>query len=89
MVNIFRGDNNKLTIFQKPNIPATVWLIATIGARIFHSGLPHVILSIISVLAAFVWAMMELVSGVNYFRKILGFVVLFVTIYSVVTTITS
>ena len=87
MDKYFRDKDGKLTIFQVPNATAAIWLLSTIGARLIKTGNAHTLLVIASTLAAFIWAIMEITSGVNYFRKALGFVVLFFAIYSVVIVV--
>jgi len=78
----FRNKNGKITIYQPPNVAEATWIISAILSRIVSQGKLHNLFSAITFGALVTWALMEVLSGVNYFRRALGLVVLLVLIYS-------
>ncbi len=74
-------NKKKFVIAQKPNPPLIVWFVALIISKL-PLYLPLIKISeLISFGAIFTWAWLEVFSGVNYFRRILGAVVMFIIIY--------
>jgi hypothetical protein len=67
-----------MQIFQKPNIPITLWFFSTIISLITH-GIIYYVSTTVSFIAIIIWSYLELSEGINWFRKILGLVVLIVT----------
>lgn len=72
----FRDSQGEIVIAQKPNLPIVVWLAATLLNLIPTTGNIHAGLDAIAFGSLFTWAWLELFSGVNYFRRSLGFIVL-------------
>ena len=72
----FCDDNGNIVIAQPPNLPIIVWGVASLLKLIFTSGSIYVGLDLIAMGSLFTWAWLELFQGVNYFRRMLGFVVL-------------
>ncbi len=64
-----------MTIVQFPNKALTIALLAAV-VNIFAKGELHNIVAVIYYLALIVWAYQEITSGVNWFRRGLGIVVL-------------
>jgi hypothetical protein len=79
---IFRDSEGNLVIAQPPNLPLLVWLGATVAKFIPASSLVSSIIDTIAFGALFTWAWLELFTGVNYFRRVLGLIVLGVVILS-------
>ena len=77
----FYDSNNSLVLFQLPNISLSIWIVCTIATK-FVSGTAQNILGIIATLGLTIWALLELTSGVNYFRCLLG---LFMLTYIILT----
>ena len=73
---IFRDSNGNIVIAQPPNLPIIVWGVASLLKLFFINGLINVGLDLIAFGSLFTWAWLELFQGVNYFRRMLGFVVL-------------
>ena len=73
---IFRDSNGNIVIAQPPNLPIIVWGVARLLKLGFTTGLINVGLDLIAFGSLFTWAWLELFQGVNYFRRMLGFVVL-------------
>lgn len=72
----------KFVIAQKPNLPLIVWFVTLIISKLpLHITLVR-IFEIISFGAIFTWAWLEIFFGVNYFRRILGGVVMIIIIYT-------
>jgi hypothetical protein len=66
-----------ITVAQWPNIPLAVFLAATVVLRLLHpSGTVGSAGRIVAAVALIVWALDEIVRGVNPFRRLLGAVVL-------------
>jgi len=76
----------RITIAQVPNAPLIVFLVA-VGVRwIFHpSGTVGTVVGVTGTLALVVWAGDEILRGVNPWRRLLGGVVLAVTVGGILT----
>ena len=59
-----------------PNPPLIVWIVASLLTIIFTTGKINLGLDIIAFGSLFTWAWEELFQGVNYFRRVLGLLVL-------------
>ena len=80
-MHFFKDKHGEVVIGQKPNGPIVVWAV-TFG--ISFLPLPEVVAQIIALIsfgALFTWCWLELTSGVNYFRRLLGMIVLVGLIY--------
>ena len=78
MQNMFKDSNGKIVIAQKPNLPSIVWFVSYIASYLpLHDRL-LAFFSLISFGALFTWAWLEIFSGVNLFRRLLGIVVMIV-----------
>ena len=73
---IFRDSNGNIVIAQPPNLPIIVWGVTSLLKLIFTSGSLNAGLDLIAFGSLFTWAWLELFQGVNYFRRMLGLVVL-------------
>jgi hypothetical protein len=78
----FKDSKGNVVVIQKPNVTLLVSLLAMVFAKIFSSGQTHTIFSLVSFGALFVWAILEIFDGTNYFRRLLGLVVLFAMLYT-------
>jgi hypothetical protein len=74
--NFFRDSNGEIVISEPPNLPLIIWLAASLLKLIYKTGQINVGLDILAAGSLFVWAMLELFQGVNYFRRTLGLIVL-------------
>ncbi|MGF7228576.1 MAG: hypothetical protein ACQR33_01175 [Candidatus Saccharibacteria bacterium] len=70
-----RDKNNRVVIWQLPNIPIIGWFVCAIAARLFHAKHIHMGFADLSTAFLFVWAYLEIAQGASYFRRLLGFVV--------------
>lgn len=82
--NFFRDQHGHIVIAQMPNSPLIGWLIATLINLFWQSATPktHALLDMLAFGFIFTWAWLEITSGVNYFRRILGVVVLMLVVWS-------
>jgi hypothetical protein len=73
----------RLTVAQWPNASLITFIVLSISLRFLHpKGGFETVLRAVADVALLVWAADELVRGVNPFRRILGLVVIGVTIAS-------
>ncbi len=72
-------------LFQAPNLPLIVGLLASLLAKILPYGQLNFIAALIAFGALFTWGWLELFSGVNVFRRALGLAVLIWIIASKLT----
>lgn len=62
-----------ITIAQPPNLPIWIFIVAWLLTAVFDpSGWPGTVLEVVRTLALATWAVLEVWSGVNPFRRILG-----------------
>jgi hypothetical protein len=73
--NFFRDSNGEIVIGEPPNPPLIIWIAASLLKLIYKTGQINVGLDILAAGSLFVWAMLELFQGVNYFRRALGLIV--------------
>ena len=78
----FRDSEGNIVIAQPPNLPLLVGITATVLKLVVTSGNIHTGLDAVAFGSLFTWAWQELFEGVNYFRRVLGLVVLFGVIAS-------
>ena len=69
------GWPRRYVLVQLPNAPLLVALAAGVVARVVD-GWAHDVAAVVAGIALAVWALQELVQGVNGFRRALGLVVL-------------
>ncbi|MDA1334751.1 MAG: hypothetical protein O2794_01890 [bacterium] len=82
MKSIFKDKDGNTMITQTPNAPLIVWFVSSVLLYIpIHDKLTSV-LSLVAFGSIFTWAWLELTSGVNTFRRILGASVLLVVVIS-------
>jgi hypothetical protein len=74
--NFFRSANGEIIIGQMPNIPITVWVVATLLKFVYKTGQVNLGLDLLAASALFIWAIEELFQGANHFRQWLGLLVL-------------
>jgi hypothetical protein len=73
---IFRDrQTGRTVIAQRPNILLLTWLVATAVSWFLH-GIAHTVVSSVGTIALVIWAVDEIVRGVNPWRRTLGAVVL-------------
>jgi hypothetical protein len=70
-----KDDSGTVTLVQWPNGPLFVWLV-TRFLIVPRSGSYQTFFDYIAYGALFTWAWLEMTTGVNYFRRLLGVLVL-------------
>lgn len=78
----YKNDQGKITIAEPPNLPILVWLVSVVLQKIISNGTVHDIFVVIGFGAIFTWAWLEVFQGTNYFRRLLGVVVIVAAVYS-------
>ena len=76
----FKDKKGNVVIAQRPNTLIVVWLVLSIFSRISSFGNLRAGLILTAGAALFAWAYLEITTGVNYFRKLLGTIVLAVIV---------
>lgn len=67
--------NGRIAIIQKPNLPLVAWAVSRIMAKFVDGKTEHSIAQL-GTAFLFLWAWLELTSGVSRIRKLLGLIVL-------------
>ena len=73
--SIFRNKEGKIAVFQWPNLPLTVWILATLASKVLAGNLQKAS-SGVAFVALLMWAVLEISSGESIFRRIVGALVL-------------
>ena len=76
MRNIFKDKNGKIVIVQKPNLPIIVWFVSFIASYLPFRDSVLSFLELFSFGVLFTWAWLEIFSGVNIFRRLLGLTIM-------------
>lgn len=79
----WRDDQGRVVIWQSPNWPLIVWAIFTFLSLFFSGKVSHG-LSYAGTAALIYWSYLEIFKGANYFRRLLGLLIL---AYSIITLI--
>ena len=72
----FKDKNGQFVIWQSPNIPIYGWIAFKLLSMLVASGYLKTGFENLSSAALFTWAYLEVYSGMSYFRRLLGVVVL-------------
>ena len=83
LLDFFKDKNGRVVIAQTPNSPLIGFIIFTVLHYIWSDAQPkiHYFFELLSFGFIFTWAWLEITSGVNYFRRTLGFLVLIAVIW--------
>lgn len=76
MKKLFEDKNGQIVIGQKPNLPIIVWALTYLLQLVPALSPIDSFLSVVSFGALFTWAWLEIFDGANWFRRILGLVVM-------------
>lgn len=68
--------NGNVVVWQRPNLALVIWFVASLLSTLFPRGPIERSLYFVGSISIFVWSILELTKGVNYFRRLLGLVVL-------------
>ncbi len=81
---IWRDKNGKVVIMQVPNVWLWAWIFLLVVSIFLNKGKLLDVIHWAGSASLAIWAVMELVKGVNYFRKTLGLIVIIFTITNLV-----
>lgn len=79
---IWRDANGRIVVWQTPNVPLIAWAVLTFLSLLVNGRLADILYWLGSA-SLIVWSLLELFKGVNYFRRALGLLVLFLALVSV------
>jgi hypothetical protein len=79
----FKNSKGDWALGAWPNAPLITWAVAAMVNRV-ASGTVATLAGAVAYGALFVWAWLELFKGVNYFRRLLGAIVLAYLLFSAV-----
>ncbi len=77
---LFRDKEGKLVIFQLPNAPIVAWAALKLAMLFVADENLHASLEQLAAAVLFTWAYLEITSGASLFRRILGGLVMVVTV---------
>ena len=72
----FHDEHGELAVWQLPNPPLVVWLVARFLGIFVHHGRSARLVDVVAFGALFTWSWLELFDGAAYVRRLLGLVVL-------------
>lgn len=79
----WRDDEGNVVIWQFPNAWLIGWVVATF-ISLFFNGRTADVLTTIGSVSLIVWSVLEVWRGADYFRRLLGLVVLVFSIASLI-----
>jgi hypothetical protein len=80
---IWRDENGKIVIWQRPNLWLIGWAVLT-TISLFISGRGADIFSWLAEISLIIWSLLEITKGANYFRRVLGLLVLIFAVMSLI-----
>lgn len=83
--NMFTDSSGKIVVGQRPNLPIIGWAVFTVLTRLLSESDLRVTAQYMAFGFLFTWAWLELTQGVNNFRRLLGAIVLVMSIVSKIT----
>lgn len=81
-MSFFKDKHGKVVVWQKLNPPIILWIVSTAASKLIKHGTWHNLLDIVAFGAIFTWAWLEIFQGASPFRRVLGAVVLILSIRS-------
>lgn len=78
---LFKDVHGNVVTWQLPNIPIMGWAAFILLSYLFNDPSIKSHLEVVSKCFLFTWAYLELFQGVNYFRRILGLIVILYIIF--------
>jgi len=72
----WHNDRGQVVVWQKPNIYLATWGIITVVNWFLPLDWIEKSLGFVSLIAIIVWGVLEVYSGTNYFRRLIGALVL-------------
>jgi hypothetical protein len=81
---VFSVLKGQTALVQVPNLPLVTFIMASVLTRIFVSGSANYLFRVVAFGSIFTWAWLEISTGINYFRRLLGLIVLGLSIMSAI-----
>ena len=81
-MKFIKDRKGRIAIVQTPNVPLIGWFLFVVSTHVLHTATWQEFAGFMSFGFIFTWSWLEITQGANYFRRALGLVVLFVSIYS-------
>jgi hypothetical protein len=78
----WRDERGHDVIWQRPNAFLITWAVCTVLNWFISSGLIERILGTVGFITLLIWAVLEVASGVNYFRRLVGLLVIILMLAS-------
>ncbi len=79
-----KDKDSKIVIAQRPNLPILIFVVCFILSKLVSSSNFQNIFSSLGTLFLFAWAWLEISSGVNYFRRFIGAIVIAIIIFGII-----
>jgi hypothetical protein len=73
---LFHDRNGQFVVMQRPNALLWIWIGCAIVTRLLHERPVSQFTGTVGSICLVMWAMLEVLQGVNLFRRLLGVVVL-------------
>lgn len=80
----FKDKKGHIVLWQWPNLPLYGWIVCKILSLLLRGDLKAG-LEQLGMAFLFTWAFLEITQGVNYFRKLLGLVVILALVIGYIT----
>jgi len=80
--NFFKNDKGEIAVWQTPNVLLFGWIAFTLLGHLLPAGRWRLLAGYLSFGLIFTWSWLEITQGVSSFRRVLGAIVLFVSIRS-------
>jgi hypothetical protein len=77
----FKDDKGNVVLGEAPNLPLIVFFICLV-LQFIVDGKLYTLVELVGFGALFTWAWLEIFQGTNYFRRFIGLLVMFATLYS-------
>lgn len=84
---IWRDKSGHVVIWQTPNVWLIGWAVLT-TLSLFFTRHPADIISAVGSVSLTVWVALEVLRGVNYFRRALGLIVLIFAVAALIKSVT-
>jgi hypothetical protein len=86
---LLKDKQGRIVIAQLPNLPLFIFILSSLLLMAYRKGTPGYLFKVVSFGSLFTWCWLEIFNGTNYFRRILGGVVLVMSIISAIAYLRS
>jgi hypothetical protein len=77
----FVTDNQgRVAVWQTPNFLLSMWFITMLLGKILPGGRGKAIVDLVAFVSLVAWSLLEIIEGSSYFRRVLGAVVMVMSI---------